>query len=697
MKRKFASRAFFLFALLMIASVPHAADNPILDTKTEEEIVSDAISASLLGEYNVVRKIARVRKEQEDRMRDSGEDFTSIAENVEALGLATQRPLPRLYEVWQRQVGYPDDRINLTLDRAIRKVEPRQRFLEARSDRRYESKRRIFNGIAVPVSLALQGQIFALLAIPFDAADYILIGRIYPSPEHRREIYEADSARRVPVSDWVVREAESLTAFTKRRKDLLWLRALQARENGVRAAKEEQYHTAAFWFERERILLGDPTNKGSWAQKTSETLARDKAQCETSLTVANPQLSFYSPREFGLYTDILRLLLVPDSNRELQDSSQEFLAVFPTSYASDEVRAAMATSAWKSGDETLGAIHLEELAKLNQQMPWKSRAAALMKRTEFSPEAGLEQGQAKVNDFVWNFIIYGHDPELIERSLTADEARQTRRFLVYRARGLFLTDTIARILALPFVDPFPKEPLLDAAARVDPEYFNTPKGQKWLRRVYNAQLDEHRYADAVKSARQLGEGQRIPSIEHKAARRLEKLAQESDNLRESAEIYRRLVSAYPSYKYIQRVKDRLADLEAFNAATALITVEELKEFPQLTDSHGLNLRYALLDGEKSNGEVGDPGILIMKGNSYSYKDRDTGKIVEISLTSQKRADILRELEPIQRQRALDRELEKPLPRKRIPIAIEAGVFPGIDVAPSMVPLDPDVSNRKLFQ
>ena len=235
------------------------------------------------------------------------------------------------------------------------------------------------------------------------------------------------------------------------------------------------------------------------------------------------------------------------------------------------------------------------------------------------------------------------------------------------------------------------------AGYIDVKFLTYPEGKKWLKRISRAQQIEKRWQSAIESARLAGEEKRVTSLEKKAGRSLEKLGDQAPRARDAVSIYTRLLSAYPSYYKRLLVEEKLEEARRKERAVAMVDLEELKAWPELWKDQGLYLAPQLLDGKKRGGEITSDGVLILQGFSYAYTDRETGRFVEVSMEEKDFLEVLHLLESRRRMMFLDRALKQPNPRKRVPLSLEAGVFPGFDVSPGLVPLDVNQEEMRLYE
>lgn len=649
--------------------------------------VQQAVRASLLGNATEVRSLARDQRADEK----NGVSSEKISENIAVLAATTARPLPTLDNAKSILSGFRTDQSTRNLDRLLRRVEPRQRFIEARKDARYESLRRIFNGILSPLSSAARGQFFALISLPFEAAEQLVTGNKFLSPEQRKELAEAKNVNAQKISGGLPASPRTVASEwnPKRRA----LSALEGKQNGEKFQKEGVLQTADFWFQQEMKARGWKAPRNPGHEKLLAQAKRLEGEQRVSVAIVDGDSLIAHGGAEKDYATVLREFIADPQSAAFQSAAKQFSVSHEFNRAAPDVIAAKAAA---SDDPPTQHLLLQQVASETSGR-WSVRAAAILRRPENDPAPALAAAKQKLDARKRNFVISGADPETAERSYTAEEARLRRGSWVSRARGLFVTDSLSRLLFLPFTDPAPRPELLDAAAKANPNWYDGAEGRKWLRTVARAQAVEKRYEDAAQSYRRLGDPSRASAMRQKAAKLLETIGDRAADDRTAATAYERLLNAYPDYKKMARVKESLALARVRRDAVATITVEEFRAWPELRRIDGFAVPDALVDGKKGNGEVTKDGVAIMKYDAISYADKTTGRRSEQPLTAPAKEEILRLLIPRRRSSIVSTEIAKPLPRKRIPASVEAGAFPGFDAAPALVPLTPNPRERELYQ
>jgi hypothetical protein len=315
----------------------------------------------------------------------------------------------------------------------------------------------------------------------------------------------------------------------------------------------------------------------------------------------------------------------------------------------------------------------------------------------FDPEPSLRAAKAAGERRRRLYVWQGRDPQVVDRSLRGEEVRLARGSVIDRARVLFVTDALARLLFLPLADPMPRPELLAAAERTDPAWLSADENRNWLDAWARALRNERRYEEEARLWESYMEPSRAARARQRAARHLEKIASRTESWSRRASILARIATGYPVYTKGERVRSALEEARRQAMARAAISREELRRWPELLGESGLDLESTLVDGTKSNGEIGKEGLLILPGGLVAWKDRGSQRWIERGVEPERADRTLRALEPRRRLDALREETARPLPRKKIPLAFEAGVYPGFEIAPGLVPLEPDAKDRRLYE
>lgn len=679
-----------LAIILLACALPVVGAEPPAALEDPDEIlVQEALRASILGDAASVRAIAVHRQGEEKRALEKGRKVERLAEDVAALAAATRRPETDLEELRTDLTDQRRDLLTKSLDRLVRRESPRQSYREAGTDRAYEQWRRAYNGFASPIFGLAQAQFFPLISLPFEFADYLFVGHKFPTPERRREVFLARPVAKQPEDPALAAKARSvIERWAKRSRDLM---ALQARETGDRAAKRGATETAIFWYRHEMEMRGWQEPQRSGHEKVLRTRAREFANSARSLQVIDGDALFASADEFAAYSNLLRSYIAGAGT--FAGVAREFEAAYPVSTGVEAVDAARLGESVRNGDKTLAIVQANDM--LSSSRAWRARLHDFLALPEYSPAEHLAEAKAKSDHRLTRYIFAGDDPTVLTRSLTQEEARLARQSWVSRARAFFLLDAISRTMVLPFLDPFPRPELVDAAAQLPDEFYATPEGRDWLRTVAYAQRVEKRFRDSAATYRRLGDEDYARGAERRAARALERAADAVSSPVQRVRICERLLNAYPDYNRRERVEKKLKEAQIASDSMARITRDELKAYPELPRQ--LAVLPSLLDGRKSNGEIAKEGIWLMRADSYVYIDTSSHQYIETPISHDTLMTAFRDVEPRQRAQALVKETGKPLARRRIPLAVEAGMVPGFDAMPGLVPLQPDEKDRVLYE
>jgi hypothetical protein len=642
-----------------------------------------ALRATLLGRaadvYAAGAPMRAIAREDDEAAR--------IARAISRLAAATTEPPSTREAAAEEFPARGRDDQQRAWERLVARNVPRDRLAEARADRRYDQIQRAVNGVAVPVLQALQGQLFALITLPFEAVDWMLVGRRFLTPEQRREFF----ALRTLQPDLSDEEKARITDYRERRRELT---KLHAAANAETALERGTPTTATFWASRQQALL--TATGGGVSESLVEAqrqLTRIRADADRSNTIVGATGGAMPGSEIAIYTAALRGLVAGDS-AAVAAAARRLELEHPGSLARGEVAAAAAASI-APRDRALAAVLLADIAADPAAGAWATRAALAARRPEFRPATAFEQAAAALSTRRNDYLFRARDPFRGPASLTEEEARLARQSWITRARALFITDAVARALFMPFLDPFPRGEYLDAAAIADPAWQLTPEGREWMTRAARAAEKERRTIVAERLWTSLGETEELARARRQGARHAEREADRTADPREAAALYARLLATWPEYEHRARVEEARQWAALRAAADARVPRAVLKSHPEIATA--LGLAPTLTDGRDSNGEVSRDGVYILPWNMLAWRDEDTGRVIEVPADPANLAAARRLLEPRLRLAAADEVLREPLPRKRVPIEVEAGLFPGFDVTPGLVPLEPEARQRRLYE
>ncbi len=687
--------SFLLTGFLLLSPAFAEESQPITEEiPAEEEMTRQAIQASLMGDYQSIRLLAEERRLEERALRKEGERPPRLAATMALLSITTERPIPPEQAEREMMKDFREGPSARQLRLLMEKSEAQRRFLEARRDRRYEDLRRIYNGVIVPVSEAVTGRFFSLLALPITATDHALIGRKFANPEQRRELFLARRYRETPDDTRtaeIARKSES--KYTPRRTRVA---VLQTETNADRAERRDQNLIAQFWFEKGRQLQPAGTDFRDDYLDFISSQASLRAQRNQYVTVRDGE-RFLMAEEFAAMGGLVRAMLSESTaDQEFRQSVVNFRVRYPNSPISTSLVAAESARAAQAGNPQLSRLYLQRL-EAEENSVWGRRAGEYLTRPEHNPQGTLFSARVKTRQRFWNFVWKGENPLRPEGSKTAEEARIERRIWIDQLRGFFVPDMAARLLLTPLLPAIPRPEYLDAVAQVDEDFFRSPEGRNELKRVARAYQVESRYEEAALTYEKLGRGNRARKMRHRAARQLERRGDDAPIPRLSIPFYERLLRAYPQYRHRARVRQKLTDARIELRTIITFTKEELRAWPELWEGQGFRLSPTLLDGKRSNGEITREGITLLRGGEYRYVDRATGEAVTVSMESADFEEVLSLAIPRKRSTEAWEALMERRSRGRIPLALEAGAVPDFTFYPSLVPLHTDAYQRDLYE
>jgi hypothetical protein len=685
-----------LAALLLAGGSAHAQESaPTVDfgdIRKGDKLAQDALRASLLGDSERVALLARMRGREEEL--HGVRKGRGLSENVAALAAATARPLLDGPETRALVEGFRPDRETRNIARLLARIEPRERFREARADRRYEQRRRVYNSLLTAATGVLQLQFFSLLQPPLDAAEHLLVGRRYLSPEQRRELYRAREVEALPPGR---RDPAAIAvggAWPPRR---LALARLQARRNAARATSQGRLETAEWWHQRESVLAAGRAGSLPRHPDLQDAIVDRERDRRAAVVVTAGESALREPAHFARYGELLRAFVADSASPRVPELVQAFRIDFPLSEALDEVALAEALHARDSGQVRLARVNFEYLARGTSA--WSRKAARYLGRADFTPSVAFREAEAAIARRKREFLLFGRNPAQLGRTLSPEQARALEAGWITTARSLFVIDVVGRLIALPLLPAsfFPRDELFTAAATAYPSYLETDEGRAWLRRTAGAYTAAKRHADAASLFDRLGDPAAAAESRERAAAALERDADALPGWPERAEAYRRIASAYPRYTGFDRVRGKQEHAERRLGLQAVLSRAELEAYPHLWREGGLFLSPVLFDGVRENGELAEGGVTLLAPDRIAYRDLAVSRPIEIAVEPGTNDYVLQLLAPIRRSSAVGEELSRAPARKRIPLAIEGSALPGLDLAPGLVPLDLDPKEKRLYQ
>jgi hypothetical protein len=680
---------------LLLLAAALAALLAAAPAQDQDAQVREVLRGAILGNPDRARMAAQERLDLERAFRRDGIPIEPTSASMMTVAAASEARLCDIRELRRALDGYPRTDSVRRYERLLRSEEPRQRFREARADRRYERVRRTWNAIVLPISDLMSGQFFNLLAIPFEAGEYLLSGYRFASPEERRELLTARAAAN--TSDPAMTR-KALATQERLGKKRLAVAALQARRNGEAAAAAGRREQADWWYRRELALLGRAEPFRGTHKRLGRQAQEATANRLMSLRVTDGERSITEGTEYDDYQALLRLAVTAPASAEIERALFRFRVDHPYTALLDSLDLADAARERLAGETAVARTILAAMAE--EGGPRGASAAEIARRAEFSPETPFLAAKSAERARYHRFIVYGDDPYRgYLTHLNAEEARLREARWIRGARVLFLPDMLSRLLASPFLDPRPREELFDAAGAAPAKWLNEGDGRRWQRETANAMLRRRRPEEARKRFLAMGDADGAAAAARRAARNLFRDAERiaPNDPADAAATLRRLLNGYPNSPYEARGQALLERVTRLELGYLKITRPALLAYRELWDGGPLDLRPELLDGKDANGELDREGILLLRGGGYLYRDRATGEFVEIPLPESETEAVARFARPRLRDTEAEKAASRPLPRRRIPLQLQGTALPGFDIAPGLVPLQPDPALRRLYE
>ncbi|MBX3729156.1 MAG: hypothetical protein KF858_08210 [Candidatus Sumerlaeia bacterium] len=693
-------RAFaaILGTVLMLAMPRLGPAQELRDVVADpDKLVEEALRAALLGQDTRLDRLVWECEVFERHNARPAPHSATLRENVAALAAARRRPLARARDMRALLDDRPADSEFDAFVQLIERTEPRDRLRIARDARRYEAWRQRVNAVTNAAAGLLTLQLFPLLQPPLDLLDYALVKRYYLSPEERREWH---TARLVLATEGLsqaerANAASGLETATARR---MATARLQARRNAEEAVRNGRLLDADWWYRREMLLAGSPRPLHDAHKEVIEARGIDVGRARQALVVRDGASVLGDPAQHAACRALLQALLLDPAAPTTLNQIQAFRARFPASPLVPATRVAEAAHARLLGNDPLARATLEDLAQQGDSS-WSTRAGLYATRPDFHPRVAFDEARAVIAARYRDYILAGVNPRRHERHLSAEDARLIESDWIQSARSLFVFDILGRSITLVLLpsETFPREELFDALRAAPADFLQSPEGRDERRRVAHALRRMKRHEEAGRLFAGLGDADQARRQFERAARALVREADAAQDPRQRRELARRVLNAYPDTSAARRARllERTATTELETILT--LTPRELAAFPDLWRDGGLKLPGILFDGNRSNSEIDRDGLRLRVGGRVSFVDRNTGDEVVLAVDEAVIGRVVSEAFPRRRARAMAEELDKPRERKRIPVMVEGGAFPGFDAAPGLVPLEPDWRQRRLYE
>lgn len=675
-------RAIAVVLIVALGSAAVAATPP-----TENAEVRAALVASLMGDQDAVRATA----EQRAAVEAKNPRALPLAGPMASLAAATRDLMPSRARFDANAKGLPPDPNRRALREALRRANPWERLDDARASARYEWWRRTSNAVVGTASGIARLEFFSLIQPEFELLDYLTKGRRSLSPEQRRVL-----ARARPLADGTTKRAAQAWADVAR---LMPRRIATVRtEMSVNAGIAERSgwpEDAAWWHERERLLRGVDAAPSQDHARVLATLAAESQRQGASVYIAPGDSIPVDDATADALETMIREAVRPAADIDLANAATVFLRTQSTSVWADDARV-LRLAAGDGGDEPdRTRTRVDYLARAGSAT-WRARAERWQRSLALVPGRALEDAAEATHRSRLEWFLRGRPPLHNAASLTGEEARLRTAQWIESARSLFVIDVAGRLLSWPFLPPdfFPHEALLDAGAEAPEWYLDSADGKAWVVRLAKAARKARRESTAADWWTRAGRKADATASHRAGARRLMRESQSATDDALQAQALRQIIALHPRTR---DAKKATATLEELAEPSLIISIGARDVLDQAAAWQRLGLLTREQAGKLRTRGVDDAGLLIDSATMTATVASRGGRNQAWTVDEATLARVRSYQSEMRRAATTEAELGRTRERKRIPIAIEANMFPGIDAAPGLVPLDTPEEERRLFE
>ncbi len=677
------------------AEVRSALDEPW------DALVREAVQASILGRPGRLEELGAqteaLCKDTQQRKRLLEKQGTpglethvvpEVEDQIRLLGVfATAPPLPTAKEAKSALAGTRLDPSTRAIIESLRGIEPRSRLRAARKVRRYETWTGPINATAQTFFRVIQGNLFSVVELVAGGMRSV-VRYPYPTPRDREVLRAERDVLSLPAV-YSGREDldEQVSEGLERRRRLARLQALRIAEQEARAGRREQ---ALWWYGRARTLDPEGLSRVSGAAEISREVNAELRRAEESLQVLSGEGEEGSLDEKILYGSLIRAYTESPRSVETASLRQEFLERFPESELAGEVRLTE-VAAFRQENRLDASLTLAaSISRVEKGSAAAARAGRLASAPEFVAAEDFARARRQERAEWWNYFLTGTVPLRPETlHLSEEEARVRLGNWTRFVTPLFVIDSAARLIQLPFGWPLDQEPTLDAVARwtpPPPDDARAAERQKYQARALEA---DHRFVEAARAYEELipPDLKGISRCEEKAAAERWRRSRALQDSRLRARELERLVNAFPETRAAEKARTALQSIREGGHSIAEISKEELLSFPALRAIDALDLSSTLLDGNPENGELAATGVTLYADARLVYHHAE-GWAEEVQLADGQFIRALERLTVLRRDSRLKEGLRESKRLYTIPFQVEGSAFPGLDVAPGFVPARP---------
>jgi hypothetical protein len=336
----------------------------------------------------------------------------------------------------------------------------------------------------------------------------------------------------------------------------------------------------------------------------------------------------------------------------------EFVRRYPKSQLKDEALYAKASALASTGDHEGAKGILKDIAHDYRYENMGQRARFVLASKEFDKLGSFYKAQNEHTQKQIKYALLGED-------FTRNNVDMgvSRLFI----EGIKSVETLGmvnllgagiRSVELVSNDPITNEPIIEEGLKFSRNNPDAPEVKEVYYQIARAYEREKRYIDALTyySLSGRASGDKIASLRQNASRGLLARATMTSDSQMQARLYQAIIEHFPETEAVEKAKERLVVLAKSHQDRFRLSREYLLEHPELVGPKGLNLDSHLLDGDLSNREIHEKGIVLLRRNRMKafFTLPDGGEASEIfQIHPRVVARLEGELREVGRQRAYE--------------------------------------------
>ncbi|MFB3072786.1 MAG: hypothetical protein ACE1ZU_04765 [bacterium] len=349
--------------------------------------------------------------------------------------------------------------------------------------------------------------------------------------------------------------------------------------------------------------------------KVDELRAEYEAAMDRSLKVVRGRGGPKNRVEEAAYRQLLSAVAAGD-NEAVRLRATEFMERHPKSQFRDEAAYALASAVAVSGDYEEAKRLMDKTARDYGDRNMGRRAQLVLSSQEFDRLGAFYAAQREHRRKQVQYALIGEDL-----------ARKNADFGVYRLfiDGIKSVETLGmvnllgatmRTVELVSRDPISNDPIIEEGLKFSHNHPGAPEVKEVYYQLAKAYEREQKYIDALAYYQLSGRAseRKIAGLREKAARNLLAQATMAPNSVMKARLYRAIIEQFPETKPVAKAKERLVAIAKQYQDRFRLSRKYLLSHPEIAGPQGLNLDPNLLDGDTSNREIHDKGIVLLSGN-----------------------------------------------------------------------------------